>query len=54
MPPVSNQAGQAAEQAQRQRRGWRDSFAIIALFLAKRAPYASGKADVRLEPVLGG
>jgi len=39
--------------AQRQRRGKRDSFAIIAPFLAKRAGFER-QSRCPLEPVLGG
>jgi hypothetical protein len=38
--------------AQRQRRDWRDSFSIIHHFW-QTAPARSGRAAVRLEPVLG-
>jgi hypothetical protein len=37
--------------AQRQRRDWRDSFLIVAHFW-QIAPARSGRAAVRLEPVL--
>jgi hypothetical protein len=39
--------------AQRQRRDWRDSCSIMHHFW-QTAPVSSGRAAVRLEPVLGG